>query len=91
MTAEASPDPAQHFCRPEHRAVIAALRSMNVSLLRRCRCWFGGGTAIVLDVGEYRLSKDIDFLCADVDGYREVRSAVAAQGIAALFGRDIRR
>ena len=64
---------------------------MHLPLLRRCRCWFGGGTAIVLDVGEYRLSKDIDFLCADVDGYRELRSAVAAQGIAALFGRDVRQ
>ena len=91
MTATAPPDPARRFHRPEHRAVIAALRSMNAPLLRRCRCWFGGGTAIVLDVGEYRLSKDIDFLCADVDGYREVRSAVLADGIAALFGPDVRQ
>ena len=91
MTAKAPPDPARRFRRPEHRAVIAALRSMNVALLQRCRCWFGGGTAIVLDIGEYRLSKDIDFLCADVDGYREVRSALAAHGAAALFGPDIRQ
>ena len=64
---------------------------MNAPLLRRCQCWFGGGTAIVLDIGEYRLSKDIDFLCADVDGYREVRSAVAAQGVSALFGPEVRQ
>lgn len=80
------PAPARRFRRPEHRAVIAALRAMDAPLLRRCRCWFGGGTAIVLAIGEYRLSKDIDFLCADGDGYREIRSAVMAQGAAALFG-----
>ncbi len=74
MTAKVPPDPARRFRRPEHRAIITALRSMNVPLLRRCRCWFGGGTAIVLAIGEYRLSKDMNFRCADVDGYRQVRS-----------------
>ena len=33
----------------------------------------------------------MDFRCADVDGYRELRSAVAARGVAALFGRDVRQ
>ncbi len=37
MTAEAPPDPARRFCRPEHQAVIAALQSMHLPLLRRCR------------------------------------------------------
>ena len=75
--------------RPEHHAVIAALHAINVELLASCRCWFGGGTAIVLDIGEYRLSKDIDFLCADADGYRRLRSLVAVKGAAVLFGHPV--
>ncbi len=62
---------------------------MDHDLLVACRCWFGGGTEIVLELGEYRLSKDIDFLCADADGYRRLRSMVVAAGAAALFGADV--
>ena len=58
---------------------------MDADGLLRCGCWFGGGTALVLEMGEYRLSKDIDFLCANQDGYRELRSRVVAGGSAALF------
>ena len=74
------------FARPEHQAVLGALRAANAALLADCGCWFGGGTAIVLDLGEYRLSRDIEFRCSDQDGYRTMRSRVADQGIAALFG-----
>lgn len=56
-----------------------------------CRCWFGGGTAIVLDLDEYRLSKDIDFLCAHQDGYRTLRSRVVAGGASALFAAPVRQ
>ena len=79
------------FNRPEHRAVAAALRTMDHDLLSRCKCWFGGGTEIVLELGEYRLSKDMDFLCSDADGYREIRSLVASRGASALFGGDVRQ
>ena len=89
MTLPPASAPAARFRRPAHQAGLAALRSANAALLAECRCWFGGGTAIVLDVGEYRLSKDIDFLCADVDGFRTIRSAVAAGGAAALFGAGV--
>jgi hypothetical protein len=63
---------------------------MDPDLLLRCHCWFGGGTEIVLDLGEYRLSKDIDFLCADVAGYRTLRSLAVSRGACALFGAGIR-
>jgi Nucleotidyl transferase AbiEii toxin, Type IV TA system len=79
-----------NFKRPEHRAVAAALQAMDHDLLVACKCWFGGGTEIVLDLGEYRLSKDIDFLCADADGYRELRSLATSIGASALFGGDVR-
>ena len=74
------------FTRPEHHAVLGALHSANAALLATCGCWFGGGTAIVLELGEYRLSRDIDFLCSDQDGYRMIRGRIADEGIAALFG-----
>ena len=76
------------FQRPEHQAVATALQAMNHDWLAQCRCWFGGGTEIVLDLGEYRLSKDIDFLCADADGWT-LRSAAVSQRAAAFFARDV--
>jgi hypothetical protein len=78
------------FERLEHRAVATALMTMDHDLLTRCACWFGGGTELVLDLGEYRLSNDIDFLCANADGYREMRSLAVSRGAAALFGGAVR-
>lgn len=75
--------------RTEHRAVVAALRCLDADLLRHCQCWFGGGTAIVLALGEYRLSKDIDFLCANANGYRELRSRAVSAGTRALFAEPV--
>ena len=77
------------FKRPEHRAVAAALSAMDHDRLTACQCWFGG--EIVLELGEYRLSKDIDFLCSDADGYQEMRSLATWGGVAALFGAPVRQ
>jgi hypothetical protein len=78
------------FRRPEHQAVASALRTMDHNLLVTCKCWFGGGTEIVLDLGEYRLSKDVDFLCADAEGYREMRTLAMSKGVSGIFGGDVR-
>lgn len=76
--------------RPQHNVILRLLNGMDGDLLTRCRSYFGGGTAIVLQNGEYRLSLDVDFLCADGDGYRELRTvAVAAGGPEAIFGPDV--
>ena len=64
---------------------------MDHDRLTACQCWFGGGTEIVLELGEYRLSKDIDFLCSDADGYREMRSLATSGGVAALFSAPVRQ
>ena len=48
--------------RPRHQAVATVLAQMDPGLLRGCRCWFGGGTRIVLDLDEYRVSADLGFL-----------------------------
>lgn len=67
------------FARSHHRAILEALRALDGDILVETRCYFGGGTAIVLELGEYRESVDIDFLCADKAGYRTLRSAIAGQ------------
>jgi hypothetical protein len=63
---------------------------MDHDLLMTHRCWFARGTEIVLDLGEYRLSKDVDFLCADAHGYREMRSLAATGCVPGLFGPAVR-
>lgn len=63
--------------RPRHRTVLAALRALDAEFLARGECFFGGGTRIVLALGEYRESADVDFLCANREGYRALRSTVS--------------
>jgi Domain of unknown function (DUF1814). len=77
------------FQRPQHNIILSALHSMDADLLARTNCFFGGGTAIVLLNGEYRLSLDVDFLCSDVDGYRELRSVLPDAGASAIFGPGV--
>jgi hypothetical protein len=63
------------FERPHHRAIARVLAALDADLLRQSGAFFGGGTAIVLQLGEYRESQDIDFLCSSTDGYRLLREA----------------
>lgn len=67
------------FERDHHTAILIALRALDGDYLMKTKCYFGRGTAIVLELGEYRKSIDIDFLCADRDGYRALRTAIAGQ------------
>jgi hypothetical protein len=67
--------------RARHRTVLAALRALDAEFLARAECFFGGGTRIVLALGEYRESADVDFLCARREGYRALRSAVSGASL----------
>ena len=64
--------------RARHRVVMDALAALDAGFLERAECFFGGGTPIVLALGEYRESADIDFLCASREGYRALRTTVGA-------------
>lgn len=78
------------YQRPQHATIVRMLHAMDAELLAATRCFFGGGTAVVLQHGEYRLSRDVDFLCADTQGYREIRAiARGTGGVAALFGGKV--
>ena len=84
------------FKRAEHNEVLAALEQLNAAFLRDSHCYFGGGTRIVLELGEYRVSRDVDFLCADVVGYRAVRETITEDSLGAIaksklrLARDVR-
>ncbi|MEO9632426.1 MAG: nucleotidyl transferase AbiEii/AbiGii toxin family protein [Sulfitobacter sp.] len=67
------------FQRKHHNDILNALRCLDGDLLLDAECYFGGGTAIVLNLGEYRESVDIDFLCASKEGYRKLRKLSGAR------------
>ena len=72
---------ADDFVRPAHRIVLGALEKLDGEFLERCEIFFGGGTRIVLELGEYRESRDLDFLCASQAGYRQLRESVTDKSL----------
>jgi len=73
------------YRRPQHRKIAAVLNALDATFLEGMKCFFGGGTAISLQLDEYRQSDDIDLLCADHDGYRRLRQSVFDNGLRDLF------
>ncbi len=73
------------FKRDHHVRIATILQSLNADILKQHKCYFGGGTAIVLARDEYRESIDIDFLVSDKTGYRDLRQLLTeANGITAI-------
>ncbi len=73
------------FERPWHREVQAVLQVLDADLFKTNGLLFAGGTRIVLDLGEYRESHDIDFLTSQAAGYAELRFLVRQRGPGAFF------
>lgn len=71
--------------REEHRAVIEVLRAVDSSFLESAECFFGGGTYLSLSMGEYRVSRDVDFLCASRAGFRALRETITQESLGAVF------
>jgi hypothetical protein len=78
------------FQTEHHQQILQILQRLNATILSTCKAYFGGGTLLVLDNGEYRESRDIDFICPFGEGYRNLRNLVAAQNHNALFTRTDR-
>lgn len=78
-------DRMQH---PQHQQILSILSCLNRDFFNECGLYFGGGTLLALKYGEYRLSKDIDFLCSSPQGYRQLRQAVFNQQYQALFSHQ---
>jgi hypothetical protein len=64
------------FQREHHQHIERILAALDATLLRKHQCWFGGGTAVALSCGEFRESRDVDFLVSDPEGYRSLRMLV---------------
>lgn len=79
------------FDRAHHDRIKLILSRINHPLLHECRAYFGGGTAIVLALNDYRESVDIDFLCADRAGYAKLREAFFHHQFAAFFEKGVQQ
>jgi hypothetical protein len=73
------------YKREQHNAIAKVLKALKSDLFLETECYFGGGTAIVLLLDEYRESADIDFLCASEQGYRKLREQLFPGKIAPLL------
>jgi hypothetical protein len=79
------------FRLAHHHKILTILESLDSDMLRESIAYFGGGTLLTLDLGEYRWSKDVDFICAvSSSGYKQLRTVVFNGGYEALF-RDLNR
>ncbi len=77
------------FSRPHHQRIFKILTSLDAEFLLQSECYFGGGTAIVMLLGEYRESLDVDFLCSSGEGYRAIRNLVFDNGLKGIFKEKI--
>ena len=73
------------FRRELYRAMGRVLSALDAEALERTSFRFGGGTCLALGHGEYRVSRDLDFVCSDARGYGELRLSVRERGYDALF------
>lgn len=79
------------FRLAHHNKILTILNSLNFDLLKEGSTYFGGGTLLALDFGEYRWSKDVDFISSVTSsGYKNLRTIVFDGGYKALF-RDLSR
>jgi Nucleotidyl transferase AbiEii toxin, Type IV TA system len=60
-----------------HQLIYRILEDLDREFLSECRAYFGGGTLLALDLGEYRTSNDIDFICPLGVDYRKLRNAIS--------------
>jgi Nucleotidyl transferase AbiEii toxin, Type IV TA system len=73
------------FSNPLHNHVLTILRLLKADFLESCGVYFGGGTLLALNYAEYRLSRDIDFLCVYGTNFSRLRSAIYDEGVNAIF------
>lgn len=77
------------YRRPLHRRIARILSRMDARFLEQAQCFFGGGTQLVMAHGEYRESRDIDFLVSSRDGLRMLRETVGERSLGRIFKGEI--
>jgi hypothetical protein len=86
----------REFRRPHHRAIAQVLRAFDPDFLAESGCFFGGGTQLAMTLGEYRESRDVDFLCSQRSGIRTLREEVTNRSLGRVLrspvelARDVR-
>jgi hypothetical protein len=73
------------FQREHHQRIARVLGALRIENLVQCGTLFGEGTALVLQLGEYRESVDVGFLCGSIEDYSRIRRGIYDQGNAFLF------
>lgn len=79
-----------------HQIIGSALNNFSADFFCKHNIIFGGGTRIALELGEFRESVDIDFLCPNKKSYRSIREQVTNISLGCLvreefkYLRDIR-
>jgi nucleotidyltransferase AbiEii toxin of type IV toxin-antitoxin system len=71
--------------RPLHRRIAKILALMNAEFLEQAQCYFGGGTQLVMSHGEFRESRDIDFLLSSQEGLRMLRETLGERSLGRIF------
>jgi hypothetical protein len=71
--------------RAEHRAIAEVLGAVDSEFLESAECYFGGGTYLSLILGVYRVSRDVDFLCAARSGFRALRETITQTSLGSVF------
>jgi hypothetical protein len=64
---------------------LQILEAVNHDFFQECSALFGGGTMLALAYGEYRLSRDVDFICPYGEAFSHLRRGVFERGYEALF------
>ncbi|MYN10450.1 nucleotidyl transferase AbiEii/AbiGii toxin family protein [Pseudoduganella aquatica] len=77
------------FDRPHHQRIAKFLACLDAEFLAQSDCYFGGGTAITLSLGEYRESADVDFLCSSIDGYRALRNTISNTSLGTILAGPV--
>lgn len=75
--------------RATHRRIAGVLSRMDAKFLEQAQCFFGGGTQLAMSHGEYRESRDIDFLVSSRDGLRMLRETVSERSLGRIFKQAI--
>ena len=73
------------FSREHHKSVITVLNTLAPDYFQARQCYFGGGTLLALEFGEYRESVDIDFLISDTEAIRTLRADLRKDDYSVLF------
>lgn len=73
------------YRRALHRRIAGILARMDAAFLEEAGCFFGGGTQLVMSHGEFRESRDIDFLVSSKAGLRMLRETVGERSLGRVF------